>query len=100
GFTYLSNIIRGCSKSPVKLTLRISSLACFSVPHVLITYVLVLKATLPRTSRSILSSFLKRIISYKRIGDYYGTNKNTLADITDGIIHVTSRFFISINRRS
>ena len=46
-------ILRGCSKSPVKMTLRIPSLACFSVPwkrktlflrarsfaHVLIAYV-------------------------------------------------------------
>ncbi|MGM0845158.1 MAG: hypothetical protein ACQEUT_09285 [Bacillota bacterium] len=48
--------IRGCSKSPVKL--RISPLACFSVPHILVTYVPVLKAGPPRTSWSFLSSIL------------------------------------------
>src|SRR5699024_3271155 len=36
----------------------ISSLACFSVAHVLLSYAVLLKATLPRTSRSFLSSFL------------------------------------------
>src|SRR5699024_4482490 len=40
------------------MTLRISSLACFSVAHVLLSYAVLLKATLPRTSRSFLSSFL------------------------------------------
>src|SRR5699024_1925065 len=51
-------IIKGCSKSPVKMTHRISSLACFFVAHVLIAYAVLLKATLLRTSRSFLSSFL------------------------------------------
>ena len=44
------------------MTHRISSLAIFSVPHVLIAYVPVLKATLPRTSLSFLSSFFEHAL--------------------------------------
>src|SRR5699024_12448099 len=49
---------RGCSKSPVKMTHRISSLACFSAAHVLFAYIPLLKATPPRSSRSFLTSIL------------------------------------------
>ena len=54
----ISDPYRGCSKSPIKMTHRISSLACFSVTHVLVAYVPLLKASPPRTSWSFLFSFL------------------------------------------
>lgn len=54
------------------MTYRVSLLACFSVPHVLITYVLVLEATLPQTPRSFLSSFnFTQQIKYKsKLADF------------------------------